>query len=474
LAVIILLGENFTCISQGGIVLNLIHEQARDIPVLAETDLLVTGGGPAGLAAAIAASREGVNVLLMERYGCFGGVISQVGVEGFAWYRHEKTIEAGGLVPEFEQKCAEIAGSNPECQSLSQALDAEMFKYVADVMIEEAKVRPLLHSAAVQAIVEDGIIKGVIAEGKSGRFAVLAKRVIDTTGDADIAAFAGAPYTKAPKDKLMSVTTLFHCKGVDTRRFRDYIKNELKPTYRDWGGYWSIKTSGKEDDLFSPYFERPFVEAVQNGLVPKEANVSLGGSWSSITDEGEVTQLNVVFIGNVDCTDIEDLTRAEIQGRRNALYCVEVLRKKVPGFEKAKLRNFGMTLGARESRKIEGRSFLTAEDVMGEARFDDAIAIFPEFIDGAGYLIKPTTGRYYQIPFGCIVPQKIDNLLVAGRSISGDQIAHVSFRNMACCVATGQGAGVAAAVSLKEGTPSSMVDIRKVQQALKRQNVRYY
>lgn len=453
--------------------MNCVHEQARDIPVLAETDVLVAGGGPSGLAAAIAASREGIDTLLMERYGCFGGVISQVGVEGFAWYRHEKTIEAGGLVPEFEQKFIEIAGNNPECQSQSQALDAEMFKYVADVMVENAGVRPLLHSTAVQAIVEEGIIKGVIAEGKSGRFAVLAKRVIDATGDADIAALAGAPYTKAPKDKLMNVTTLFHCKGVDTRRFRDYIKNELKPTYRDWGGYWSIKTGGKEDDLFSPYFERPFVEAVRDGLVPGEANVSLGGTWSSITDEGEVTQLNVVFIGNVDCTDVKDLTKAEIQGRRNALHCIEVLRKRVPGFEKAKLRNFGMTLGTRESRKIEGRAFLTARDVMEEGRFDDAIAIFPEFIDGAGYLIKPTTGRYYQIPFGCLVPQKIDNLLVAGRAISGDQIAHVSFRNMACCVATGQGAGIAAAVSLKEGKSSSQADIRKVQEVLERQNVRY-
>jgi hypothetical protein len=453
--------------------LNCIHEKDRDTPVFAEVDVLVVGSGPSGLAAAIAASREGVKVMLMERYGCFGGVISQVGVEGFAWYRHEKTIEAGGLVPEFEQKFAEIAGSNPECQSKSQALDAEMFKYVADLMVQEAKVRPLLHTMAVQAIVEEGIIKGVIAESKSGRFAVLAKRVIDCTGDADIAALAGAPYTLAPKEKLMSVTTLFNCKGVDTKRFKDYIKNELKPTYKDWGGYWSIKTSGKEDDLFSPYFERPFVEAVRAGLVPNDEHVSLGGTWSSITDEGEVTQLNVVFIGNVDCTNVEDLTQAEITGRRNALYCVEVLRKKVPGFEKAKLRNFGMTLGTRESRKIEGHYCLSEKDVMEEGRFDDAIAIFPEFIDGVGYLIIPSTGRYYQIPYGCIVPKKIDNLLVAGRTISGDRVAHVSFRNMACCVATGQAAGIAAAVSLQDNTSTSKVDVKKVQKALEKQGVRY-
>lgn len=450
-----------------------IHEKERDIPVLAETDVLVTGGGPAGLAAAVSAKRTGAETMLMERYGCFGGVITQVGVEGFAWYRHEETVEAGGLVREFEGKFIEVTGGNPESQSDSQALDAEMFKYAADLMVAEAGVRPLLHSAAAAAIVEDGEIKGVVAESKSGRFAVLAKRVIDCTGDADIAALAGAPFSKAPKDKLMSVTTLFHCKGVDTARFKDYVKKELKPTYKDWGGYWSITTSGKEDDLFSPYFERPFVEAIEEGIVPREEHVGLGGTWSSITDEGEVTQLNVVFIGNIDCTDVEDLTRAEIAGRRNALRCVDVMRKKIPGFEKAKLRNFGMTLGTRESRLIKGQYVLSGHDVFNQARFDDSIAIFPEFIDGREWLILPLTGRYYQIPYRALVPQKIDNLLVAGRCISGEPLSHTSFRNMACCVATGQAAGTAAACSIKQGVSSARVDVKAVQAALAAQGVRY-
>lgn len=451
---------------------NTIHESARDVPVHASVDVLVVGGGPSGLAAAITAAREGADTMLMERYGCFGGVLTLVGVEGFAWYRHAGTIEGGGLTFEFENRCKDIAGDNPECQSDSQALDAEMFKYVADVLVQEAGVRPLLHCFAVQAIVENGEIRGVIAESKSGRFAILAKRVIDCTGDADVAALAGAPYTKEPRDKLMSVTTMLHCKGVDTARFKEYVANELKPTYKDWGGYWSIETTGKEDDLFSPYFEKPFVEAVRAGVVPQEENVALGGTWSSVTMDGEVTQLNVVFIGKVDCTDVEDLTRAEIAGRRNALYCVEILRKKVPGFENAKLRNFGMTLGTRESRKIDGHYRLTADDVMHEARFDDSVAIFPEFVDGIGYLILPTTGRYYHIPYRSILPKKVDNLLVAGRSICGDRIAHVSFRNMACCVATGQAAGAAAVQSIRDGVPTSRVDAAKVRMVLEGRGVR--
>lgn len=451
-----------------------VHEPARDIEVIANVDVLVVGGGPAGMSAAIAAAREGVDTLLVERYGCFGGNITQVGVEGYAWYRHEHTVEAGGLVFEYENRAIELGGVDPEPQSDSQALDAQLFKVVADQMVEEAGVRPILHMTAVEAIVEDGKIKGIICESKSGRQAILAKVVIDCTGDADIAALAGAPFEKGEPNQLMSVTTLFNCKGVNTAEFKDYIQNDLKPTYKDWGGYWSIETTGKEDDMFSPYFEKPFVEGVQEGIVKPDADVALGGSWSRITDEGEVTQLNVVFLGNCDCTDVMQLTHAEIAGRKAAMQAIEVLRKKVPGFEHAKLRDFGMTLGTRESRKILGKYRLTKEDVMEQGRFEDSIGIFPEFIDGIGYLYLPTTGRYFQIPYGCLVPQKVDNLLVAGRSISGDRVAHVSYRNMSCCTTTGQAAGVAAAVAVKDGVTTSNVDVKKVQSGLQKQNVRVF
>ncbi len=451
-----------------------ITEGKREVPVYAAVDVLVVGSGPAGLSAAIAAAREGVQTMIVERYGCFGGVISQVGVEGFAWYRHGGTIEAGGLAFEFEQKAQAMSGTSAESQSDSQALDAEMFKCVADRMILDARVRPLLHCHAVAAMVEDQVIQGVITESKSGRMAILAKRVIDCTGDADVAALAEAAFNKAPKDKLMSVTQLFSCRGVDAERFKQYVKTELKPTYKDWGGYWSIKTSGKEDDLFSPYLETPFVNGIKEGLVPQDQDVSLGGTWSSISSNGDVTQLNLVFQGNIDCTDVDDLTKAEMMGRENVLRAIRILNRKVPGFEQAKLRNFGMTIGTRESRKIQGRYVLTEQDVLNQGRFADSIGIYPEFIDGCGYLIIPTTGRYFQVPYGALVPQGVDNLLVAGRCISGDRIAHSAFRNMTCCVVTGQGAGIAAAVSIQDAVATSCVDVSKVQQRLERQGVRVF
>lgn len=454
------------------IIMKYINEMPKKVPVLDEVDVLVVGGGPSGLAAALASAREGVSTMLLERYGCFGGVITQVGVEGFAWYRHEGTVEAGGIAFEFEEKAKSLGASTKECQSDSQALDAEMFKYVADLMIKDAGVKPLLHCYAVEAIVEDNVIKGIITESKSGRQAILAKRIIDCSGDADVAALAGAPFTK--RDQLSWVTPLFHCRGVDGEKFLKYINEELKPTYSNWKGEWSMETDGKEDDMFSPYIVKPFCHAKDDGFLQDTDTVAYGGTYSTVSPEGDVTQLNVVFMGGIDCTNVEDLTRAEIEGRQAVINAIAALRKYTPGFENARLRNFGMTMGTRESRQIDGHYKMNGDDVMGQGRFEDSIGIFPEFIDGNGILWVPTTGRYFQIPYRAILPKKIDNLLVAGRSISGDIDAHSAFRNMSCCVVTGQGAGVAAAISVKDDVPTSKVNIKKVQEALEKQNVRVF
>jgi hypothetical protein len=447
-----------------------ISEQARTTPVLCEAEVLVVGGGPGGLAAAIGSARAGAQTTLLDRYGCFGGVISQVGVDSIAWYRHEGTVDLEGIGIEFEQRARALGGTQPESQSLSEALDTELFKVVADTLLQEAHVEPLLHCLATEPIVDSGVIKGVVTEGKSGRLAILAQRVIDATGDADIAYRAGAPCRKTPVGEMMGVTVMFSCSGVDKRRFLDYVAAS-NPTYGDWGRCWAIETTGKEDDLFSPYLQEPFDQARREGLIPEGVG-SIGGTWGRITDAGEATSLNMVVMAGYDCTDVRDSTRAEIEGRRQALLAIEALRRFAPGFEKARLRSFGMTLGTRDSRKIEGRYELTARDVRGEARFGDSVGIFPEFIDGYGILILPTTGRYFQVPYGILVPRGVENLLVAGRCVAGDRDSHAATRNQMCCAVTGQAAGVAAAVSLADGRIAGDVDVRHVQAALREQGVR--
>jgi hypothetical protein len=161
-----------------------------------------------------------------------------------------------------------------------------------------------------------------------------------------------------------------------------------------------------------------------------------------------------------------------MEGRKQAMWAIAALKKYTPGFEKAKLRTFGASLGTRESRKIIGSYNITGHDVRNQARFDDSIGIFPEFLDGYGIVIIPTTGRYFQVPYGITVPLKVDNLLVAGRCVAGDQLSHAATRQMMCCAVTGQGAGVAAAVSIKDKMTCREVDIKNVQKALEKQGVR--
>jgi len=465
-----------------------IEEPARTIPVMAETDVLVVGSGPGGLAAAIAAAREGVDTMLVERWGSFGGNITQALVGSIGWYRYEKTVEAGGIGMEFEKRAEEMGAAqesnlvqyldeetlnlvahklaeSPNPPPASASLDTDMFKYVADRMVREAGITPILHCFMVKAIVEGETIKGVITESKSGRQAILAKRVIDATGDADVAYHTGAPYRKSPKNELMEVSMNFGCSGVDMRKFICHTARSLR-YIRDW----AKETSGKEDNELTSHMVDPFIKAKEAGEIPSD--VKLESFWTSATPLGEIKNLNAVDIGGIDPTDVWDLTGAEIEGRQRVIWALNALKKYQPGFENARLRTFGASLGLRESRKIIGEYNITEHDVRNEARFEDSIGIFPEFLDAYGVVILPTTGRYFHVPYGIILPKKVENLLVAGRCVAGDRISHAATRQMMCCAVTGQGAGVAAAVSLKDNVTCRQVDISKVQEALKKQDVR--
>jgi len=450
-----------------------VDEPARRLTVLATADVVVVGSGPGGLAAALAAARAGASVVLVERHGCFGGNITAVGVEGFAWYRHDNTVDAEGIGIEFEERAKQMGAAQPEPQSNSHALDGELFKYVADELVREAGIEPLLHCVVVAPILDGSDITGVIVESKSGRQAVLGSCVIDASGDADIAARAGAPTHLAPPEELMAASVMFHLSGVDKRAFLDGVAADPQ-TYRDWeGGEWSIETSGKEDEMFSPFLRKPFEQAMDAGIIPPDLT-TIGGTWGAISDQGELTYLNLVHLAAIDGTDVRSLTAGEMEGRRQAVMAATALQRFTPGCDAAKIRNFGMSIGIRETRKIDAVYNLTEHDVREQGRFDDSVGIFPEFIDGYGILILPTTGRYFEVPYRSMVPKSIESLLVVGRSIGGDRVSHAAARNMMCCAVGGQGAGVAAAVAVRSGHSLRAVDIDAVQAELTRQGARLH
>jgi hypothetical protein len=449
-----------------------VRESARDVPVIAEVDVLVVGSGPGGLAAALAAARAGASTLLLERFGCLGGNITVVGVEAIAWYRREHTVDSVCIGNELEERARAMGATRPEPQSRSEALDADLFKVVADDLVREAGITPLLHALAIDVVREGPLLRGVIAHGKAGRFAILARRTIDASGDADLAHLAGAPCRKTATERMLPVTVMFSVAGVDRQRFLDYVARNPS-RYRDWGREWQIQSGSKEDELFSPYLSKPFDDARASGVIPAGLT-SIGGTWSTISESGEATYLNMIHLSGRDGTDPWDLTRSEIEGRAQALQAIKALNHFAPGFEKARLRTFGMTIGIRDTRKIAGVYELTEQDVRGQARFDDSIGIFPEFIDGYGVLVLPTTGRYFEVPYRALVPLGIENLLVAGRCIAGDEISHAAVRSMMCCALTGQGAGVAAAISIREGVTVRDVPIALLQKELLRQGVRLH
>jgi FAD dependent oxidoreductase len=339
--------------------------------------------------------------------------------------------------------------------------------------VQEAGVRPMLHRLFVAPVMDGDAIRGVIVESKAGREAILAQRVIDATGDADVAHRAGAPTVKTPPEQMQAASVMFHLSGVDKRAFLEGVRADPQ-TYADWSaGEWTVKTSGKEDALFSPFLRKPFAQAIRDGVIPPDLT-TIAGTWGAIHETGELTYMNLVHLAGCDGTDPDSLTQGEIEGRRQAALAIEALRRFTPGCAGARLRNFGMTIGIRDTRKIDAAYNLTEADVRGEGRFADSVGIYPEFIDGHGVLVLPTTGRYMHVPYRAMLPKRVRGLLVTGRAIGGDRIAHAATRNMACCAVAGQGAGVAAALSLQTGEEDlHRVEIGLLHGELDRQGVRW-
>ncbi|MEM3404367.1 MAG: FAD-dependent oxidoreductase [Nitrososphaeria archaeon] len=453
-----------------------IVEPQRETAVIMDVDVAVAGGGPAGFVSAIAAARNGAKTVLIERFNFLGGMAA-TGLPFLTFHNllHEQIIK--GIPQELVDRLVEIGASPghifcPHHVSFT-TFDPEMLKYVALQMAEEAGVKLLFHTFVACPIIKDNVVKGLIVENKSGRQAILAKVVIDATGDADLAVAAGAPYEKREVSILQPGTLMFRMGNVDVDKIREYIVKhpESLPTETEW----------EKQRIWEPkYFQenKKFILVGLRNLV-KEAREK--GDYKSLQDfvilitlprEGEVAinMAKVIFDGS----NALSLSNAELEGRKSVMDVANFLKTYVPGFENSYLVDTAHHIGVRETRRIVGDYMLTKEDVMNDKKFDDGIAMCGYFMDvhapgGRQQHFRGGAIKGFDIPYRCLVPRNVENLLVAGRTISSTFEAQGAIRIMATCMAVGQAAGTAAALAAKEGITPRQLNIQRLRKTLKEQ-----
>ena len=441
---------------------NTIIENERSIEVLMSCDVAVVGGGPAGMAAAVGAAKAGADTVIIERYSCLGGNITIAGVEPPSWYRQEKTTMPGGVQKEIEDRMIALDAVSDVIfrPSIGLSYDTEMFKYMADCYIKEYGITPVYHCFGTVPYMEGDTVKGVITESKSGRKAILAKRVVDCTGDADMVYRAGAPCLKGDPQtgKLSAGTLKFFMSQVDIEKLEAAMDKD--PASRD------------------PYLHKlmyaPFKKAIEAGEPPLENSANT--IYYHCTPPSDVNVNLATIDKNLDGTDVLSLTASEIKLRKEALEVIRRFRKygKEEGLENAKLRNYATSVGVRETRRIKGGYTITAENIFGQARFEDTIGVFPVYMDGENIKEIPYTDAYFQVPFRILQPQGVKNLLAAGRCISCERDAIPTTRQMDFCMVTGQAAGAASALSIRQDVDSHSVDIKTLQQELESQGLRVF
>jgi len=434
----------------------MIQEPARAVPVVAETEVLVLGGGPAGIAAATAAARTGARTLLLERYGFLGGMGTAAMVTNFcglhAGANGEVTQVGHGVADEILERLAALDGlaephvvAGPEgLKTGAQAYDTAAFKEVADAIVTDAGAEIRFHSFACGAIVNAGRIKALLIETKSGRGAIRADMFIDCSGDADLAHWAGAPTATGADDGFIAYPTLmFRIAGVDD----DRAMNEARPRLRELIA--EANASGR--------FKLPR----KAGIMRTQAHA---GEWRA-----NLTQISRDG-APLNGADADDLSYAELHGRRQAREYFNFLKTMAPGFENAYLLETAPQIGIRETRRILGDVQLSGDDVLACRDFDDAIGVngWPlethEFGDVAWKFI-PGRG-YCQIPFSTTLPRGVDNLLVAGRCASTTQDGQASLRVSGPCFAMGQAAGTAAVLARAAGVAPRDLAVRDLQRRL--------
>lgn len=436
--------------------MRVITEPARDVPVVAETEVLVLGGGPAGIAAATAAARTGARTMLLERYGFLGGMGTAAMVTNFcglhACINGSVQQIVHGVADDLLERLAHLDGlKEPHIvqgpnglKTGAQAYDTAAYKVAADELLASAGVDIRFHTFAVDAVTNDGRIEAVLIETKSGRAAIAADMFIDCSGDADLAAWSGAPFEKGGADGFMAYPTMmFRLGNVDT----DVAMAEGRP---------NLKALIAEGNASGKY------------TLPRKA-----GIINAQTHEAE-WRANLTQISRdgapVDGSDWEDLGFAEVEGRRQAVEYFKFLKDMVPGFSDAYMLELAPQIGIRETRRIVGPYQLTGDDVLSCRDFDDSIGCsgWPlethvlgdvewQFLAGRGY---------HQIPFSTTLPTGVDNLLVAGRCASTTQEGQASLRVSGPCFAMGQAAGTAAAMANSAGITPAMVDVGALQQRL--------
>jgi len=436
--------------------------------LLGSYDVVVAGAGVTGVVASIAAAREGAKTLLVEGSGVIGGLIT-----GGRMSKPTGPVE-GGIFREMIDRTEAKGGADSSTRvsfwgPYTSIFDPEVMQRVILELLEESRVEVLLHARIDDAIVEGRIVRGVGVHVKSGHKLVLAKAIVDASGDGDVAALAGAEFAlgRASDGLTQPITSYVRVINVDVVRLAQYMRDHRE----DFTDLFLPETTAAPEEyaftLFATGFTKVIERARKEGfpwVIPKNHITVKTGLLP-----GEININATRFHGNA--LDERVLSEAEIAIRKQA-YCVyDFLRQYVPGFEKALFLDVGSKIGVRETRRIVGDYTLTEADVRSEARFPDSIGVSKCAIDihepaGERGLME-SVGAGYNIPFRCLLPRGLDQILVAGRCISVDHVAHGSTRNTPACALTGQAAGTAAALSAKTGTPVRGLDISTLQRRLR-------
>jgi len=445
-----------------------IFEPERQTPILLETDIVVVGGGTTGPFAAISAAREGKKVVLIERFGSLGGNMT-LGLN-----TKPSGALVGGLPLEVWNLARDKGGAGEDYMAvvktggvkIASPCDPETMKMLITRLCDEAGVQILFETVVSSPIMEGSTVKGVIIEGKSGRQAILSSVVIDCSADADIASRAGAPFLmgdghdETGRPAMQPVSMYFTMDRVDLKALTEWAKTTDDVPARAI----PATDEGLAYGLWLTGFNRLLREfQAESGIKLQRENITLK------TADGRM-YVNATRVLDVDVFSPIEFTNAVLECYRQIEGVAEFLRKKIPGFENAKIEQIAPVLGVRETRHIEGDYTLTGQDTIEGKYFEDSIAADASALDihdpkGADVDFRGLIP--YEIPYRCLLPRKVEQLLVAGRCISADHDAHARSRNMPACMATGQAAGIAAALAIDEGVNVRSMPVGKIQSRLR-------